>query len=76
MSVLYFDKKIKVESSIMSSAQAKVYFGREAELNFRVVLKQYKLGLKGMQREIKIFTELERQKNNEENKEQLKNQPA
>ena len=76
MSVLYFDKKIKVESSIMSSAQAKIYFGREAELNFRVVLKQYKLSLKGMHREIKIFTELERQKNNEENKEPLENQPA
>ena len=76
MSVLYFDKKIKVESSIESTAQAKVFFGREAELKFRVVLKQYKLCLKGMLREIKIFTELERQKNNEENKEPLENQPA
>ena len=76
MSVLYFDKKIKVESSIEDSAQAKVFFGREAELNFRVVLKQYKLCLKGMLREIKIFTELERQKNNEENKEPQENQSA
>ena len=68
MSVLYFDKKIKIESYDESSAQAKVFFGREADLNIRVVLKQYKLNLKGMFREIKIFTELERRKNNEENK--------
>ena len=68
MSVLYFDKKIKIESYDESSAQAKVFFGREADLNIRVVLKQYKLNLKGMIREIKIFTELERRKNNEENK--------
>ena len=76
MSVLYFEKKIKVESSAESSAQAKVFFGREADLNFRVVLKQYKLNLKGMFREIKIFTELERRKNNEENKEPFKEESS
>ena len=59
MSVIYFGKKIKVESTSDSSAQAKVFFGRETDLGIRVVLKQYKLNLKGMLREIKIFTELE-----------------
>ena len=45
MSTRYFDKKIKIESSSDSSAQAKVFFGREADLGIRVVLKQYKINL-------------------------------
>ena len=68
MTTLYFDKKIKIESSSDRSAQAKVFFGRESDLGIRVVLKQYKLNLNGMFREIKIFTELEREKNGEETK--------
>ena len=68
MTSKYFERNIKVECSKSNSTQAQVFFGREAELNFRVVLKQYKLNLKGIFKEIKIFTELERRKNNEENK--------
>ena len=45
-------------------------FGRETNLGIRVVLKQYKTALSGMHRELKVFTELERIKNGEENKEQ------
>ena len=59
MSIIYFGNKIKVEASSDNSAQAKVFFRRETDLGIRVVLKQYKLNLKGMLREIKIFTELE-----------------
>ena len=45
--------------------QATVFFGREASLGIRVVLKQYRNDLRGIFREIKIFTELERLKNQE-----------
>ena len=45
-------------------------FGRETNLGIRVVLKQYKSALNGMHRELKVFTELERIKNGEENKAQ------
>ena len=42
--------------------QATVFFGREPNLGIKVVLKQYKRDLRGIHREIKIFTELERLK--------------
>ena len=54
--------KVCVDSRSTSSAQAIVFFGREADIGIRVVIKQYKLNLSGMYREIKIFTELERAK--------------
>ena len=68
MSTLFFVDKIKIESASESSAQAKVFFGRETDLGIRVVLKQYKFNLKGMLRELKVFTEIERLKNGEEAK--------
>ena len=68
MNTLFFVDKIKIESSSESSAQAKVFFGRETDLGIRVVLKQYKYNLKGMLRELKVFTEIERLKNGEEAK--------
>ena len=68
MNSLYFVDKIKIESASESSAQAKVFFGRETDLGIRVVLKQYKFNLKGMLRELKVFTEIERLKNGEEAK--------
>ena len=43
--------------------QATVFFGREPVLGIKVVLKQYRKDLRGIYREIKIFTELERLKN-------------
>ena len=43
--------------------QATVFFGREPSLGIKVVLKQYRRDLRGIYREIKIFTELERLKN-------------
>ena len=42
--------------------QATVFFGREPVLGIKVVLKQYRKDLRGIYREIKIFTELERLK--------------
>ena len=42
--------------------QATVFFGREPRLGIKVVLKQYRSDLRGINREIKIFTELERLK--------------
>ena len=68
MNSLFFVDKIKIESASESSAQAKVFFGRETDLGIRVVLKQYKFNLKGMLRELKVFTEIERLKNGEEAK--------
>ena len=53
---------INVQSQDSSSMQATVFFGREASLGIRVVLKQYRNDLRGIFREIKIFTELERLK--------------
>ena len=52
--------KIIVDSSSSQSMQAKVFFGREPNLGIKVVLKQYTNDLRGMFREIRIFTELER----------------
>ena len=37
--ILFFEKKIKVDSCLENSAQAKVFFGRETNLGVRVVLK-------------------------------------
>ena len=39
-----------------------MFFGRETNLGIRAVLKQYKKNLHGIFREIKIFTEIERRK--------------
>ena len=58
----YYKSKVLVDSYSSNSAQATVFFGREADIGIRVVIKQYKLNLSGMYREIKIFTELERAK--------------
>ena len=60
--VHFFKKQIKVESHSSESSQAAVFFGRETNLGIRVVLKQYSSNLHGIFREIKIFTELERKK--------------
>ena len=60
--VRFFQKQIKVESHSSESSQAAVFFGRETNLGIRVVLKQYKSNLHGIFREIKIFTEIERNK--------------
>ena len=60
--VYFFHNKISVESFSSKSAQAKVFFGRETNLSIKVVLKQYKTNLKGLYRELKLFTELERLK--------------
>ena len=48
--------------------QATVFFGREPVLGIKVVLKQYRKDLRGIYREIKIFTELERLKNKKNKK--------
>ena len=44
--------------------QARVFFGREPNLGIKVVVKQYKNDLRGIFREIRIFTEIERLKKN------------
>ena len=44
--------------------QAQVFFGHEPSLGTKVVLKQYKNDLRGIFREIRIFTEIERLKKN------------
>ena len=54
------ESKIKVASSSSQSMQARVFFGREPNLGIKVVLKQYQNDLRGIFREIRIFTELER----------------
>ena len=56
--------KIEVTSSSIESKQARIFFGRETSLGIKVVVKQYKNDLRGLFREIKIFTELERNKSN------------
>ena len=58
--VQLFKEEIIVESSSGKSSQAIVFFGREKNLNIRVVLKQY-IGpkKKSIMTEIKIFTKLE-----------------
>ena len=66
----YYKSKVLVDSYSSNSAQATVFFGREADIGIRVVIKQYKLNLSGMYREIKIFTELERAKHGEVRKTQ------
>ena len=48
-----------MQSYDSSSAQATVFFGREPLLGIKVVLKQYKRDIRGFNREIKLFTELE-----------------
>ena len=56
--------KIDVVSSSSASMQARIFFGREPNLGIKVVVKQYKNDLRGIFREIRIFTEIERLKKN------------
>ena len=63
--VHFYNSKVIVDSFSTSSAQATIFFGRETDLGIRVVVKQYKVNLSGLYREIKIFTELERAKHGE-----------
>jgi hypothetical protein len=54
-----------VEKSSADSAQSIVYFGTEATMGIRVVLKQYLLSsFQSMFREVKIFTLLATHKKN------------
>ena len=62
--VQLLQNKINVASSSSQSMQARVFFGREPNLGIKVVLKQYKDDLRGIFREIRIFTELERIRKN------------
>ena len=62
--VLFFADKIIVERISSSSAQAAVFFGREASMGFKVVLKQYSgRTFHEIIREIKLFTHLEKERN-------------
>ena len=38
---IFFKDQIRIDRTCSSSAQAKIYFGREAKMGVRVVLKQY-----------------------------------
>ena len=60
---ILFKDRIKVERSITDSAQAKIFFGREIDMDIPVVLKQYQgVTFNQIIREIKIFTLIERDK--------------
>ena len=39
--VMFFKDRIKVERCISDTAQAKIFFGREVDMDIAVVLKQY-----------------------------------
>ena len=57
----FFNEVVEVEQVISDSSQATVFLGREKTLGIRVVLKQYlEPQFKGILRELKIFTELEK----------------
>ena len=61
--ILFYPDEVEVEKSSADSAQSVVYFGREATLQIRVVLKQYRRkSFRNMLREIKIFSLLEQYK--------------
>ena len=65
-SVLLFKSDINVERVVESSAQANVFFGRETHTGTKVVVKQYTMHkFRGIFREIKVFTHLEKLKNSE-----------
>lgn len=69
--VLFFIDEVLVEKSSADSAQSVVFFGREALMMIRVVLKQYAgQSFRSIFREIKIFTLLETLKKNNLNVEQ------
>ena len=57
----FYQDVLEVEQVISDSSQATVFLGREKTLGIRVVLKQYLDDqFKGILRELKIFTELEK----------------
>ena len=61
--VIFFKEQIIVERSSSNSAQAVVFFGKEASMGFKVVLKQYKGDtFNEIIREIKLFTQLEKER--------------
>ena len=68
-----FKNLIIVENSSGQSSQAHVFFGKEATLGIRVVLKQY-IGAKkkGIMAEIKLFTLIELFRQEQTKSEQLK----
>ena len=58
---MFFKDRVKVYRIVGDSAQALVFFGREANMGTRVVLKQYTgKTFNEIIREIKVFTELEK----------------
>ena len=63
-----FSKEVVTESSSGDSSQARVYFGREATLGIRVVVKQYThLALNSFMQEVKIFAKLDDLNHNQNN---------
>jgi hypothetical protein len=64
--IKFFKQEVEVERQTSLSTQATVFFGRERNTGLRVVLKQYRQSmLKGIFRELKIFTMLENTRNKE-----------
>ena len=58
--VKFFKDEITVERQTSVSTQATIFFGRDNNTGLKVVLKQYRKSmLKGIFRELKIFTMLE-----------------
>ena len=71
--VLFFADQIIVERSSTSSAQATVFFGRETNMGFKVVLKQYTGNtFHEIIREIKLFTQIEKQRHKSSTKANIK----
>ena len=58
--ILHFENDITVERVTENSAQASIFFGYEKNCGVKVVCKQYSMQkIRGIFREIKIFTHLE-----------------
>ena len=58
---MFFKDRITVKRTVGDSAQALIFFGRETNIGNRVVLKQYTgETFEEIIREIKVFTELEK----------------
>ena len=58
---MFFKDRVIVERIAESSAQAVIFFGREVNMGTRIVLKQYTgKNFDEIVREIKVFTELEK----------------
>ena len=59
--VLFFKDRIEVERVLTGSAQAVIFFGREINMEIKIVLKQYSgVTFDEIIREIKLFTLLEK----------------